>query len=210
MSPDTRKERLERRVADLYANDQQFADARPIAAISSAIEAPGLRLPQIVQTVMEGYADRPALGQRAVQFVKDPQTGRTTVDLLPRFETITYRELWKRVEAVASALANDSVRPGDRVCILGFTSVDYTVIDMALIPIGAVSVPLQTSAPVAQLRPIVAETEPSVIAASVDYLDDAVELVLTGHAPARLIVFDYRPRGGRPARGVRGRQGAAG
>ena len=193
MSPDTRKARLERRVADLYANDQQFADARPIAAISSAIEAPDLRLSQIVQTVMEGYADRPALGQRAVQFVKEPQTGRTTVDLLPRFETITYRELWKRVEAVASALANDSVRPGDRVCILGFTSVDYAVIDMALIPIGGVSVPLQTSAPVAQLRPILAETEPSVIAASVDYLDDAVELVLTGHAPARLIVFDYRP-----------------
>ena len=193
MSTDTREERLERRIADLYANDQQFADARPREAISAAIEAPGLRLPQIVQTVMEGYADRPALGQRAVQFVMDPRTGRTTVELLPRFETITYRELWKRVDAVASALANDSVRPGDRVCILGFTSVDYAVVDMALIPIGAVSVPLQTSAPVAQLRPIVAETEPSVIAASVDYLDDAVELVLTGHAPARLIVFDYRP-----------------
>ncbi len=31
------------------------------------------------------------------------------------------------------------------------------------------------------------------IASSVDYLDDAVELILTGHAPARLVVFDYRP-----------------
>ncbi len=77
--------------------------------------------------------------------------------------------------------------------MLGFTSVDYTTVDMALVQIGAVSVPLQTSAPVAQLRPIVAETEPSVIAASVDYLDDAVELVLTAHTPARLIVFDYHP-----------------
>ena len=74
MSTDAREARLERRVADLYANDQQFADARPSAAISSAIEAPGLRLPQIVQTVMEGHTDRPALGQRAVQFVKEPQT----------------------------------------------------------------------------------------------------------------------------------------
>ena len=55
------------------------------------------------------------------------------------------------------------------------------------------SVPLQTSAPVAQLRPIVAETEPSVIAASVDYLDDAVELVSHRPPPARLIVFDYHP-----------------
>ena len=53
------------------------------------------------------------------------------------------------------------MRPGDRVCVLGFTSVDYTTVDMALVQIGAVAVPLQTSAPVAQLRPIVAETEPT-------------------------------------------------
>ena len=196
MSTDTREERLARRIADLYANDRQFADARPSEAISAAIERPGLRLPQIVRTVMEGYADRPALAQRAVQFVNDPQTGRTSVELLPRFETTSYRELWDRVGAVATALAggpSPSVRPGDRVCVLGFTSVDYTIIDVALVLTGAVCVPLQTSAPVTQLRPIVAETEPSVIAASVTYLDDAVELALTGHAPARLVVFDYHP-----------------
>jgi fatty acid CoA ligase FadD9 len=196
MSTDTREERLERRIADLYADDRQFADARPSEAISAAIDQPGLRLPQIVRTVMEGYADRPALAQRAIQFVNDPQTGRTSVDLLPRFETTSYRELWERVGAVATALAggpSPSVRPGDRVCVLGFTSVDYTIIDVALVLTGAVCVPLQTSAPVTQLRPIVAETEPNVIAASVTYLDDAVELALTGHAPARLVVFDYHP-----------------
>jgi len=196
MSTDTREERLARRIADLYANDRQFADARPSEAISAAIGQPGLRLPQIVRTVMEGYADRPALAQRAIQFVNDPQTGRTSVDLLPRFETTSYRELWDRVGAVATALAggpSPSVRPGDRVCVLGFTSVDYTIIDVALVLTGAVCVPLQTSAPVIQLRPIVAETEPNVIAASVTYLDDAVELALTGHAPARLVVFDYHP-----------------
>ena len=197
MSTDTREERLARRIADLYANDRQFAEARPSAAITAAINRPGLRLPQLVRTVMEGYADRPALAKRAVQFVNDPQTGRTSVDLLPRFETTSYRELWDRVGAVATALAggpSPSVRPGDRVCVLGFTSVDYTIVDMAVVQVGAVSVPLQTSAPVTQLRPIVAETEPSVIAASVDYLADAVELVLTGQAPARLVVFDYHPQ----------------
>src|SRR6202011_2763247 len=197
MPTDTRDERLARRVADLYATDQQFADARPSEAITAAIDQPGLRLPQLVQTVMEGYTDRPALGHRAVQFIKDPETGRTSLELLPRFETVSYRGLWDRAGAVASALTNDpahSVRPGDRICVLGFTSVDYTTVDMALIQVGAVSVPLQTSAPVSQLRPIVAETEPSVIATSVDYLADAVELVLTGHAPARLVVFDYHPQ----------------
>ena len=196
MSTDTHEGRLVRRIADMYATDRQFAEARPSEATTAAINEPGLRLPQLVRTVMEGYADRPALAKRAVRFVNDPQTGRTSLELLPRFETVSYRQLWNRVGAVASALTNDPVhalRPGDRVCVLGFTSVDYAIVDVALVQVGAVSVPLQTSAPVTQLRPIVAETEPSVIAASVDYLDDAVELVLTGHAPARVVVFDYHP-----------------
>ena len=79
------------------------------------------------------------------------------------------------------------------MAILGFASVDYTVIDMATIPLGAISVPLQTSAPITALRPIVAETEPAVLASSIDYVDDAVELVLSGHSPNSLIVFDYHP-----------------
>ncbi|HXO49566.1 MAG TPA: carboxylic acid reductase, partial [Mycobacterium sp.] len=191
MSIDTREERLARRVTDLYATDQQFADARPSEAVAKAIEAPELSLPQIVQTVVDGYADRPALGQRAVEFVTDPSTGRTSAELLPRFDTVTYRELSDRVGAVAAALTQNPVRPGDRVAVLGFTSVDYTTVDMALLRMGAVSVPLQTSAPVTQLRPIAAETEPVAIASSVDFLDDAVELALTGHLPERLVVFDY-------------------
>lgn len=193
MPMDTREERLERRIAELSATDPQFAAARPDPAVAAALEQPGLRLPQIIQTVLEGYADRPALGQRAVEFVKDPQTGRTSVELLPRFETITYRELGDRAEAVAHTLSNDSVRPGDRVCVLGFTSVDFTTIDVALGLIGAVAVPLQTSAAITQLQPIVTETEPAVLAASVNQLPDAVGLIVSGHQPAKLVVFDYHP-----------------
>ena len=197
MSISTREERFARRLQDLYANDTQFAAAKPSEAIAKAINQPGLRLAQIIQTLMEGYADRPALGQRAVRFVADPNTGRTSLELLPRFETITYRELWDRVNAFANALtvehAEHPVQPGDRVCIVGFTSVDYTTIDIALVQLGAVSVPLQTSAAVTQLQPIVTETEPTLIATGVDNISDAVELVLSGHAPGRLVVFDYHP-----------------
>jgi fatty acid CoA ligase FadD9 len=191
MSTVTREQRLTRRISDLYSTDQQFASARPSETVAQAIEAPELRVPQIVQTVIDGYADRPALGQRAVEFATDPLTGRTSAELLPHFDTITYRELSDRVNAVAAALTQDAVQPGDRVAVLGFTSIDYTTVDMALLRIGAISVPLQTSAPVTQLRPIAAETEPVAIASSVDFLDDAVELMLTGHLPERLVVFDY-------------------
>ena len=194
MSTTTHEERLARRVEDLSANDPQFAAAKPDPAVAAALQQPGLRLPQIIQTVLEGYADRPALGQRVVEFVKDPKTGRTVLEVLPRFESITYRELGDRVGALARALTNDSVQAGDRVCVLGFTSVDFTTIDVALGQIGAVAVPLQTSAAITQLQPIVTETEPSVIAASVNQLPDALELILNGsHVPAKLVVFDYYP-----------------
>lgn len=82
---------------------------------------------------------------------------------------------------------------GDRVCVLGFNSVDYATIDMALATISAVSVPLQTSASLASLQSIVTETEPTVIAASANQLPEAVELILSGHRPAKLVAFDYHP-----------------
>ncbi|WP_018600396.1 carboxylic acid reductase [Mycobacterium sp. 155] len=191
MTTDTYEGRLERRVADLVSTDPQFAAAAPSEAVSAAADAEGLKLPKIVQTVLQGYADRPAIGERAVEFVTDPQTGRTSAQLLPRFDTITYGEVWERVRALASALHQAGVAPGDRVNILGFASADYTVIDTALGQLGAVSVPLQTSSSVSALAPIVIETEPRVIAASVDHLNDAVELALTAHAPAKLVVFDH-------------------
>jgi fatty acid CoA ligase FadD9 len=197
MPIDIREERLERRIAELSATDPQFAAAKPSPTVAAALEQPGESLTQVIQTVLDGYADRPALGQRSVEFVKDLQTGRTSLELLPRFETITYRELGDRAGALARALATDSVQPGDRVCVLGFTSVDFTTIDVGLTQIGAVAVPLQTSATITQLQPIVNETEPSLIAASVNQLPDAVELIRGGHRPAKLLkllVFDYHPQ----------------
>ncbi|QZH58903.1 carboxylic acid reductase [Mycolicibacterium farcinogenes] len=193
MTNETREDRLQSRIEHLYDTDAQFAAARPSDAVNAAVAQPDLRLPAVVKAVFAGYADRPALGQRAVEYVTD-DAGRTSAQLLPRFDTITYRQLGDRVQAVTNAWHNHPVKPGDRVAILGFTSVDYTTIDTALIELGAVSVPLQTSAPVTTLRPIVAETEPTVIAASIDFLDDALELVKSGPAPHRLVVFDYRPQ----------------
>src|SRR5689334_14719003 len=115
MPNDTREQRLQHRISHLYATDQQFADARPSESVAHAIEVADVRLPQIVRTVLDGYADRPALGQRAVEFVTDPSTGRTSAQLLPIFNTITYRELSDRVHSVAGVLTEHPVRPGDRV-----------------------------------------------------------------------------------------------
>lgn len=193
MTTENREARLERRISDLFDTDPQFAAARPSEQVAEAIEATDLSVPQLIRTIFDGYADRPALGERAIEFVTDPATGRAAAQLVPRFDTITYRELADRVQAAAAALAEFPVHAGDRVAIVGFTSIDYTTVDMALLHLGAVSVPLQTSAAVAQLQPIAVETEPVAMASNVDFLDDAVELMLTGHLPRHLIVFDYHP-----------------
>jgi fatty acid CoA ligase FadD9 len=187
-----REARLQYRFQQLTSGDAQLIAARPDPSITAALNAPGVVLADVIRVAMTGYADRPALGQRAIEFVKNAD-GRTIAELAPRFETLTYAQTWARVKALADALAGNPVEPGDRVATLGFTSADYAVVDMALSLVGAVAVPLQTSAPLTQLHPILVESEPVAILSSVDHLSDAVELSLTAYAPQRLVVFDYHP-----------------
>ena len=94
--------------------------------------------------IMERHADQPALGERAAERTTDPATGRTTRQLLPHFDTITYGQLQERVNAVAADwhhAAHSPLQSGDFVCLLGFTSIDYTTLDLACMHLGAVAVP---------------------------------------------------------------------
>jgi fatty acid CoA ligase FadD9 len=186
----------ERRIAQLYAGDQQFRDAEPLEAVSEAIRQPGLPLGEIVTTIMDAYADRPALGERAKELTTDPATGRTSLRLLPRFDTMSYGELWARAGAVAAEWHHHPghpVRAGDFVGVLGFTSSDYTTVDLACVRLGAICVPLQAGATAGHLKPIIAETGPRILATSVEHLDTAVDAVSESTSVRRLVVFDYHP-----------------
>ncbi|WP_083418444.1 carboxylic acid reductase [Pseudofrankia sp. BMG5.36] len=188
-------ERSKHRAAELYATDQQIRDARPLEAVTAAIREPGMSLGRIVATVMEGYADRPALGERATELVTDSATGRTTLRLLPRFDTISYRELWSRAGALAAEWHHHPRVPlhaGELVCVLGFTGTDYATIEMACVRFGAVSVPLQSSTPVGLLKSILMETEPRILTTSVELLPTAVECALASRSLRRLVVFGYQ------------------
>lgn len=190
-------DRKAQRIAQLLAEDPQFAAAMPDADVIARKTQPGLSMSQIVEIVMEGYADRPALGSRARELATDPATGRSRLRLLPRFDTVSYREMWERARAAAADWHHSSdgpVRAGDFVCILGFTSPNYATILIANIHRGAVNVPLQTSAPPDQHAAIIAETSPRIVATGIEYVDAAVDAILLGQAPDRLVVFDYDPR----------------
>jgi fatty acid CoA ligase FadD9 len=77
--------RLAERIEQLNADDEQFRNAQPDAAVRHAARLPGLRLPQVMETLVQGYADRPALGWRARSLTSDPASGRITAQLLPSF-----------------------------------------------------------------------------------------------------------------------------
>ena len=187
---------LEERIGRLSADDEQIRAAIPKPEIVDAARRPGLRLPQVLETYAEGYADRPALGWRARTLTTDPTTGRTTSQLLPRFETMTYRDLWANVRAAAAAWRHDPdypVAPGDFVATVGFASPDYLTIDLVCGYLGLVAVPLQHNAPVSRLRPIIDEVEPRVLAVSAAYLDLAIEAAIGSQSVRRIVVFDYQP-----------------
>lgn len=189
----THDERIARWIASLYANDRQFATAKPDPAVIEAARRPGLRLAEVLQTFVDGYADRPALGQRMRELVTDP-VGRTWAGLLPRFETVSYRQLWARVQAIASTWdQHGAIGPGDFVASIGFASPDYLTVDLVCSYLGLVSVPLQHTAPIAQLRPIIAEVQPRAVAVGAGYLDLAVESALFSDSLRHLVVFDYQP-----------------
>ncbi|MFF4919680.1 carboxylic acid reductase [Kitasatospora sp. NPDC001261] len=157
-------------------------------AVRAALADPATSPAEIMATVMAAYRDRPALGERA----RDHATGR----LLPRYDTVSYGELWARVRALAGAWAHEPgyrLAPGDRICVLGFSSTDHATVDLAGVHLGLVSVPLHASAPLSQLAPIVAETGPRLLATSVERLDTAVAAVLGQPSVRRLLVFDHHP-----------------
>ncbi len=182
MADEAWRERFERRLAQVLA-DEQVQAAMPLDEVTERLRAPELRLSQIVATALDGYADRPALAQRA----SEPAGAG--------YATITYRELGERIGALASAWYHDpeiALRPGDFVCTLGFTSADYTVVDLACTHVGAVAVPLQANAPVAQWRSIVAETEPRIVATTAELLEATVEAIESVPTVRQLLVFDIR------------------
>jgi fatty acid CoA ligase FadD9 len=193
---DPQEARVARRITELYATDGQFAAAEPIPEVVEAARRRGLRLPEVIERLVAGYADRPALGQRTRELITDSATGRTSARRLPRFDTITYGELWARVRALATAWRQDPqgpVSPGDFVATVGFASPDYLTVDLVCAYLGLVAVPLQHSAPVSQLRPIIDEVEPRVLAVSATYLDAAIESALNSASLRHIVVFDYQP-----------------
>ncbi len=103
---------------------------------------PGNRNPAAGETVnalfqdsTERFPDRPALSHK----------------VHGAYEPITYADLMTEVRILASALINLGVQRGDRIAIIGINSVQWVKADLAVLAIGAVTVPVYPSLPANQV-----------------------------------------------------------
>lgn len=181
-------------------NDPQLQALIPDPAIEAAIKNPELAYWQVIETALTGYADRPAMGERAyaVRNTADANTKpRHQRELQAAFNTITYGEFQRRIKGIAAAWQTDPrlrVNPGEFVCVLGFAGIDYATLDLACEYVQAVTVPLQASLATVNLDGIFATTEPTAVAATIADASIAAELVSRHSSIRSLIIFDYDPR----------------
>ncbi len=63
------------------------------------------------------------------------------------WQTWSWNELGRRVRDVADGLASLGVKPGDRISILGDTSGEWIIADLAIMATGAITVPIYQSNP---------------------------------------------------------------
>jgi long-chain acyl-CoA synthetase len=97
-------------------------------------------LPDLVRRTVLASPDAPAL-----------------TDMLSEneFKTYSYREFWDAVLCVAGQLLKRGVKPGDRVGILADGRSWWPIADLAILSIGAVTVPIYPSIPSNQVQHIV-------------------------------------------------------
>lgn len=153
-----------------------------------------MRLVYVVENIIKKYHDRPAIGERVKHYITDAKSKRVVSQLEAKYQTITYQQLWNRAESIANEWYHHCQYPlkaSDKVVILSFINSDYIAINLACVQINAIIIPLQANLSTKELTLILQEIEPQIIAASIEYLHIAVELVKNNQSIKRIIVFDY-------------------
>ncbi len=151
----------------------------------------------LIDSALAAHPERPALAERAYVVAVDPATGATHRQVMAEFRPITYRTLRDRVRRLTKAWHGDpegTIRRGERVAIIGFASIDYAVIDLALAYTGAVPMPLSGHHSAAEFDAILERTTPAALAVSVAQLPAMVDLVRRHACLRQLIVFDADTR----------------
>jgi long-chain acyl-CoA synthetase len=120
------------------------------------------------------------------------------IALVTPAETVTYGELRQRVADQRATLAARGIQRGERVGLVGVNSVDFVVLYLAVLGLGAIAVPLNPESPPAEIdgelaavgaREVIAKPQarpdaPAVPIADMDAGDVAVLVFTSGTAGA--------------------------
>lgn len=180
----------------MMENDPEIRARTPRPEVTEAIKSPGLSYRQIIETVLQGYAERPALGSRRYEIETD-RSGRAVRRYTSEFDTITYAELERRILGIASLWQHDGnhgAKPGDMIAFIAFTGAQMATVDLACNWAQTVSVPLQANLPAPDMRDILSDIEPRVLAASIDNLELSANYALDQETIRSLIVLDADER----------------
>ena len=181
------------RLMDLAKKDRYIGDRMPNLSIWDAAAKEGLTQDKVMATFFDGYAQRPALGERAYK-VQTNDVGENIRQYQDEFNTITYRELHQNIKAVAMAWRTHpqcQVHQDEFVCIMGFADIDFAVIDMACAYAKAINVPLTSSTAGADLGEIFANVAPVVLASTITDLALSIEQAIPQKTIKTVVVFNY-------------------
>ncbi len=145
---------------------------------------------EIVRNAVETYAERPALGFRKRALAMDPISGKRLAKPLDSFETISYRELWHRIALLASGMKQKALAKGDMVTLVGFSTVDHLVAELACHYIAAVSVPLARNIGHEALRGIVTECKSNTLFCAIEQLPSTVRAIASCPSIRLVVAID--------------------
>lgn len=117
---------------------------------------------------------------------------KATVDLHSGRQT-DYREFNARVDACGNFLKSLGVAKGDRVAMLAHNSTDHFEVEFACRRIGAIFLPLNWRLAVPELEFIVGDSEPRVLVAGTEFLDQARQVQATVDTPHLVECSDGAP-----------------
>lgn len=101
---------------------------------------------------------------------------RTALQFEETGHTLTYAALDERSNAVAHALVDRGVTPGDRVAMMMSNRVEYVVTDLAIIKAGAVKVPLNDMLTPEEFEYMLSDSGATTVIAGPDFTDTLADL----------------------------------
>ncbi len=96
----------------------------------------------------------------------------------------------ERVKNVALGLAAVGIRPGDRIALLSENRPEWSIVDLAILSLGAINVPIYTTQAVDQIQYILSDSGARAIFISNRKLFKHARLVLANRLLEHLIFFD--------------------